>query len=408
MTSNDISLQRIKGVGSTTEERIKETLDIETVGELLKKSKDELKEVEGIGEKKAEKILENAEELVGECERCGSPKAGKEKCADCSEELEEKLEDFEERLNEYSLPEETKDGFQESIEEIRDYGEEGDFEAGFATLEFTEENLEKSREFSELLPDIEEKKEKYSEIIDVPTYEDKIRSVKSLLKSRKFERGIKKSKQILENIEKEKELSEEDERTFKNKRINDFCRSVAGIRSLIGEKLSDEGLQTVGEVASLEPSELVESADLTEEEAEFLLKRIHELAGDIEFEKKEIEEEEEEVREEEDSKEEDEIFIEIGSPEEFEQRKKQQEEIIKTKRERRPEKEPPSGPPSKIPGAPDKKVTKKGKSVMKIGEDIYGEKSDEQEIEEKDIKIYWIPAIILLLIFITAGYLLFI
>jgi len=394
-------------VGSATEERIKETLGIETVGELLKKSKDELKEVEGIGEKKAEKILENAEELVGECERCGSPKAGKEKCADCSEELEEKLEDFEERLNEYSLPEETKDGFQESIEEIRDYGEEGDFEASFATLEFAEENLEKSKELSELLPDIEDKKEKNSEIIDVPTYEDKIRSVKSLLKSRKFERGIKKSKKILENIEKEKEISEEDKRTFTKKRINDFCRSVSGIRSLIGEKLSDEGLQTVGEVASLEPSELVESTDLTEEEAEFLLKRIHELAEDIEFEKEEIEEEEE-VREELDSKEEDEIFIEIGSPEEFEQKKKQQEEKIKTKGERRPEKEPPSGPPSKIPGAPDKNVKKKGKSVMKIGEDIYGEKSDAQEIEEKDVKMYWIPALILLVIFIIAGYLLFI
>ncbi|MEF8873327.1 MAG: helix-hairpin-helix domain-containing protein [Candidatus Thermoplasmatota archaeon] len=403
MSSDREDLKVIKGVGASTEERIKETLDVESIEELADLSKEELVEVKGIGEKTAETILENAEDLVRKCGRCQSVLVGEEKCESCLEELEEKYEALKEEIESLDLLEEVEIQLDSSLSKIESYIEEGDVETGFEAVESLKEDVKNTIVFSNLLKQVNKKMDENSEALDFSIYNKKVEILTKLLEKGKYERGIRRARKILDNIEDEKSLAELDRDELKDQDITEFCRKIAGVKSHTGEKLYKHGYNTVKEVGSAGQIQLIEDAEIDGDEADVLIKRIRDFVGDIEFEVDRREREkpkEEEEEEKEEKEEEEDVFLEVEPSEELREKREEQKRKKREKRgEERPEKEPKTEPKVHVPA--EKEVTQEGKAVIKEEEKVA-----EEEVSEIK-KIYWVPAVLLPIIFIVIGIVLF-
>ncbi|MFW6144534.1 MAG: helix-hairpin-helix domain-containing protein, partial [Candidatus Natronoplasma sp.] len=376
---------------------LKETLEIEGIKDLLELSKEDLTKVKGIGEKTAEKMLSDAEDLIKTCSGCGKELIGDETCEECLEELEDDLEGLKEEVKDLNPPEEVEKRLETTLSDIESYIDERNVETGLEAIDSLKEDIKGTIILSELLEEIEKKIDENSSFIDFSIYNKKLETVENLFKKGKYERAKKRADRILEYIEDEKELSLLDRKELKDKDITDFCRSVAGVKSLTGEKLYKQGYHTVKEVGSAGQIYLVEDTGIDGEEADALIKRIKDFAGDLDFDVDREDLGRKETPEEEGEAEEEEVFLEIESPEQLKEKTKEQEKKERGKRRGdRPDKIPKSKPQLQV--VKQEGLTQKKKMITK-----------EEEGEEKHRvdKIYWLPAVVLPLLFFLIALVLF-
>lgn len=377
MASDDIGLEDIKGIGSSTKKRLKNTLNIEGVKDLAKLSKEDLMEVQGIGKKSAERILSNVKELVDECERCGSLSLKDEMCGDCLDDLSIGLKRTERKIENLELLEEAKKPLKESLEEVRSYKE--DLQEAFDSFEDLEEDIKRAKRFPKLLNTVEERIEDNSDAIDVSFYKEKVESIHTLFRSGKYERSIGWAKSILDQIEKEKSLSQMNREELLSMDITEFCRMIAGVGSMTGEKLYKGGYKTVKRTGAAGAH--IKEAGIKEEEAEILIRKIEALVGKIDA---QVQKEERPPPPKPEEKED--IFLEVET----------REHHHESRREKRPEKLPERRPSSE--SYADKEIIFRGKPIIKKDGDNV----------EKDVTLYWVPAVILPIIFIIIGIVLFV
>lgn len=390
-------LKKIKGIGASTEERIKDTLDIDSIEELAALSTEDLMKVDGIGNKTAENILENAKALIRECGRCESRLVGEKVCESCLEELEEQYEGLSDEIDYLDIPEEVQNQLGDTLSNIRSHIEKGEIEKGFETAEDLKDDVKDNIIFSDLVEQVDKKMDENSDVIDFSIYNKKVKTLTELWKKGKYERGIKRAKKILDYIDDEKNLGELDKSELKELDITEFCRKISGVKSLTGEKLYKQGYKSVKAVGSAGQIQIVEDTGIKGEEADVLIKRIRDFVGEIEFEveRREVEESPEEEEEEEEEERSKDVFLEIESPEQLRKERKEQEKRIR--RDKRPEKEPKARP--KVHVTSEKEITKEKRSVITVDED--------EETADKGKLIYWIPALILPIIFIGLAIVLF-
>ncbi len=394
-------LTQIKGIGDSRAKELKEELNIEKVSDLAGLSKEDLTQVKGIGDKKAEKILESASQFIERCERCGSNIREGKTCPKCREELESILEGWKEEIEELGRSYGIRSRLEEKLVEVKAFKQKGELEEAFKLTDELEEDIKDSEELKTLLDRIDTKIDENRDLIDFSIYNKGVEDVEELLNQGKYKRGIKKGKKLLEHIENEKTLAQMDKEELAQLSIGDFCRKIRGPRAISGEKIHKAGYNTVRDVAKVGAARIEKEGDIDGDTAETIIKRIDDLLGEEEFEVKEkIEEELEELEEEEEEEEEtpaEEIFkeAEVVQKEEaeVESAKEMFEEITEFEEEKEPKKEA-------------KKPSRKEKPQRQIKKSISTEESEETEITVS--KIYWLPAIILPIIFVILGLFLFV
>ncbi len=376
MTKSPTHLTKIRGVGSKTAERIKETLDIEGVEDLVEVSKDELKEVKGIGEKRAGRILGNLEDFFETCDRCGENKVEKELCQTCLEDLEKNFEQIKHEIEDITedLYLEEKDHLVRAMEEIKTSIEEEEPEEGFQLLESLKYDLEGADKLSDKLIKIKKKLDEGRELLYVSAYEKELEKIKDSFKNGVYERGNKRADKIIDYIESEEEYVDMENDEFLKENIVDFTRKIIGTGPRVGEEIYGSGFHTLKEVYQAGSKKIHKKAEIKETTSDILMDKVESL-----FEKKSLGIErdlEGEIEEEGTEEDKEDTLFEALEREDEEKKKKKIKHIENNQ---------------------DKTETSneifKRKNVRKL---------------EKEVNLVnWIPAILVSMVLIIAGYLMF-
>jgi len=164
-TPKDIS--DIKGIGPSLAERIKKTLDVDSIEDLASVSKEQLTEVKGIGSGKADKIYDQLQGFTETCERCGEKFLETDSCPGCIEELRNELDDAKRNIERLDEDIEGKKELHDTLEELESSMENGEIDQSFKLL----------NKFKDDLSDLE--KEDIPKISDLdgvgPTYAERIK-----------------------------------------------------------------------------------------------------------------------------------------------------------------------------------------------------------------------------------------
>ncbi len=380
MTAKRIPLTKIRGVGNKTADKLKEALDVERVGDLLELSKERLREVEGIGNKRAERILENADSFFEECESCGNRKLEGETCENCLSDLQDDLKklrkDIEEIREELGLQggDHLERTFQDVYESIKDE----DVEEGKDLLETLKNDLAKAEELTDLVVEIEDKLDN-GELIYDSAYENELDKIRTSFEKGKYGRGEKRAGKVLNYIENEEEYLEMDEEEILRENIEEFSRKVIGTGPRVGEKIYGNGYHTLKEVYEAGVDTLQRETEIKETTSRILIDKLTSLfeRKSLDIESGQVEEKSEEEVDSFEEKEES-IFRKVEETQETEEEKTKIQKIDK-----------------------DEKKTKSPSPT-----EIY-QRKNVQKIEKKDGIIDWIPAVVVTILLVIAGYLLF-
>lgn len=390
------SLTEIKGIGGSMANELRDEFDIKQVTELAGLSKKELTQVKGIGDKKAETILENVSEVLEKCDRCGSKTHKGRSCARCTEELKKIVRELKEEIEQLGLEHGIRSILEKKLDEVKTCTKSGEMGEAFELTEELEGDIKKAEELKKLLDRIDTRMDEYSEMIDFSMCNKEIERIEKLLERGRYERAIKRSEKLLDNLENEKKFAQMHKEDLAQVRIDNFCRKISGPKSITGKKIYESGHRTLRDVAKVGAMRIEKETGINREMAEVIVKRIDDLLGREELElKDEIEKELDEIGEEEEGLvdeifQEGEVFKEKEEErgEEFEEKKesgKGTEEVS----EKKPEKKP-------------KKTRSRKKSKKKRKK--YGSKEEEITVN----KIYWIPAVVIPIIFLILGLFLFV
>jgi len=402
MAEDGTKISEIKGIGPKLAERIKETLDIESVEQLIELEKDKLKEVKGIGSSKAEKIWSSIEELTKECHRCGQTYVGEDRCPKCTAELEEKLEPLKKEIEYFK-----NDNFQgeswkieNTLEKIDSKLSEGRFEEAEELINSVEEELNEAQDFSDKLSDIEKEIEE-KKVINLPTYREELELARKYMRYAEYEEANNRAERILDYLEKEEKYEDVEESELLNEDIEEFSRYLMGVGARAGENIYGSGFHTLEDIYKAGSKKLQEEADIEEDTAKKLINVLDSLFEELEIEKEyEVTETEEEKK----TKEE-EIFKKTKEEEVAQEEKEEESPPVDQKEEK---KKKTSKKPKKVKKKKVVKKKKPKKEELTSIEELFSieEEQQIQKNDEKELK-YWIPAIIIPILLAIAAYVLF-
>ena len=145
-TPDSLEITDLDGIGPSLAERIKKTLEVDSIDELLSFSHEELAQVKGIGSSKAQNIYDQLQGIADTCERCESKFIGKEACPDCKEELLDELELVQDEVESLDPDIEVKGDLEEDLQKIRSGMDELGLVDSFDLLQDTKEVLEEVEE----------------------------------------------------------------------------------------------------------------------------------------------------------------------------------------------------------------------------------------------------------------------
>jgi len=389
-----MKISDIKGIGPTLAERIQQTLDIESIEQLIEIDENQLKEVKGIGSSKAEKILSGLKELIKECDRCGEKFVAEDTCLKCTKELEEELEPLKKDIEYFK-----NDNFQgksweieKTLEKIDSELSEGRFGEVEELINSVDEELNEAQDLSDKLSKIEKKLEE-KKVINLTAYRDELELARDYMRHGDYEEGHNRAEKILDYLEEEKKYQDLDASKLLEESIEEFGKHIMGVGKRDGEKIYGSGLRTLEDIYKAGPNELQKRADIEEVTAERLIAALDSLFEDVEIER-EFEEETLLEREDQKTARIEEIFKDTKESE-MEEIQPLSEEEEKEKTERT----------TKTKKLEEKEVPKKKEEYMSVDELLSIEEEPIQE-NERNLK-HWIPAIIIPIILVIAAYLLF-
>ncbi|MBS3781988.1 MAG: hypothetical protein KGY66_07635 [Candidatus Thermoplasmatota archaeon] len=400
MPEEKTEISDIKGVGPKLAERIEQTLDIDSVDQLLEITEEQLTEVKGIGSSKAEKILNNIKEMTNFCSRCGEKYVGKGNCPECTAELEEELETIREDIESFK-----EDTFPEKrwhigkiLEKTGSKLSEGKFKEVTDLITSVREEFAKTQQLSDKLSEVEERLDE-KKAIALSTYEEELRLAREYMRHGDYEEAHNRADKILDYLEEEKRYRDADPLELLKENVEEFSKHMMGIGLRDGEKIYGSGLRTLEDVYKAGSKKLQKKADIEESKAERLVDALDLLFEDLEIER-EREEETLQKRDDEETTKEEEIFSVAQEKKEEEKEKKETKSVSETKKKERPKK------PKKVK---KKKVVKKRPKKKKGSistEELLSLEKEQIQKNEKELK-YWIPAIIIPIILAIAAYVLF-
>ncbi|MFW6064088.1 MAG: helix-hairpin-helix domain-containing protein, partial [Candidatus Natronoplasma sp.] len=291
MGEEKMKISDIKGVGPKLAERIQQTLDIESLEQMLELTEEELKEVKGIGSGKAEKIFNSLEELGEECDRCDQKFLDQDTCPKCTAELEEELEPIRKEVEYFK-----NDNFsgerwelEKNLEKIDSELSEGRFEEVEELMESVEQELAEAQDLSDKLSKIEKKLED-KKVINLSTYREELELARDYMRYRDYEEGHNRAEKILDYLGEEKRYQDLDTSELLEESVEEFGRHMMGVGTRAGEKIYGSGLRALKDVYNAEQEELQKEAGIEESTAKIVIDALDSLFEDIEIER-EVEEE---------------------------------------------------------------------------------------------------------------------
>ncbi len=400
MTEEETEISDIKGIGPKLAERIRETLDIESIEQFTDVSEEQLTEVKGIGGSKAEKILNSLEDITKECDRCGQKFVGEDICPECSSELKKELEPIEKEIEYFK-----EDHFQgmkwqieQTLEKIDSELSEENFRKAEELIGSVEEEVAEAQELSDKLSDIENKLEEEN-VINLSTYREELDLAWDYMRYGNYEECEDRAEKILEYLEEEEIYQDVDPSELLEENIEEFSRYMMGIGPRAGEKIYSSGFRTLEDIYKAGSVKIQKEAGIEETVANRLIDALDSLFEDLEIEREDetlSETEDQEIIKEED------IFRDTMEEE------REEEKIEEEKTKPEPEAEEREEP-DKTKKVKKKKVVKKKPEKEQKGPTTLDEllSMEEESLEEERELKHWIPAMVIPVLLAIAAYVLF-